>query len=277
MKVNMIRISKFRAIALFLAIVFITGSSLVACAGPEGPQGPQGPAGPQGIQGPQGVQGPVGPQGPQGPAGVTEQISQQPYATQIKDLIAMVEPTLVRIDITAPSFTAAGSGVIVDAAGYVLTNQHVIDGATQIKVTVMSGDSYGATVIKSGSDIDLALLKISSDRTDFKVASLGSAEDIFVGEDVFACGFPLGPDLPGPASFTRGIISAFRTFEGYDYIQTDVTINPGNSGGSGINLEGKFLGTPTAGVVPPFMDIENIGLVISVEKAKTFLQGAIGN
>jgi serine protease Do len=268
MRVTMIQISKFGAVALFLAIVFIIGTVLVACTGPAGAQGPEGPQGPQG---------PAGPQGPQGPAGLPGQVSQQASGMQIKDVIVMVEPTLVRIDITAPGFSAAGSGVIVDAAGYVLTNQHVIDSATTIKVTVMSGDSYEATVVKSDSDIDLALLKISSNRTDFTVALLGSAEDIFVGEDVLACGFPLGPDLPGPASFTRGIISAFRTFQGSDYIQTDVTINPGNSGGAVVNLEGKFLGIPTAGVVPPFMDIENIGLVISIEKAKTFLQGVIGN
>ena len=87
-----------------------------------------------------------------------------------------------------------------------------------------------------------------------------------------AAGFPLGPDLPGPATFTRGIVSAIRTLDSFRYIQTDVTINPGNSGGCIVNLDGKVLGIATSGIEPPRTDTENIGLAIPVDEVTTFIQ-----
>ena len=196
---------------------------------------------------------------------------------QIANVVKEVQPAIVRIDVTGPGFSAAGSGVILDSAGHVLTNQHVIANVTAITLTVMDGSAYSATIVKSDSNIDLAVLQISSSQNNFTPITLGSAADTYVGEDVLAVGFPLGPDLPGPATFTRGIVSAMRTMGGQDYVQTDVTINPGNSGGGLINFDGKLLGVPTAGIVPPRTDAENIGLAIPVEVAKTFIQSAIGN
>ena len=286
---------------LILASVF-----LAACTGATGPTGPQGPQGLQGLQGPagpagatgatgpQGLQGPAGPtgatgpQGPQGPAGpagptttltiittvqsVTTIISPQQNANLIKN----VEPTVVRLDVAGARFTAAGSGFIVDSRGYILTNQHVIDQTTRITATLLDGTSINAIVVASDANRDIALIKLTTTRTGFPTAVLGSSLSAVVGQEVFACGFPLGPDLPGPATFSKGIISAFRTFDGWKYIQTDTPINPGNSGGCLFDLSGNVLGITSAAIVPPNMDAEEINLVIPIDEVKTFIQNNVG-
>lgn len=215
-----------------------------------------------------GARGPAGPAGPLGLSGVT---------SAVVALVNSVEPTVVRLDVATPGSTMAGSGFIVDSRGYVLTNHHVIDQATQINVTVISGDSYNATVVASDAKRDLALLKMSTNRTGFATAVLGSSADMVVGLDVVAVGFPLGPDLPGPATFSVGIVSAIRTMHGLKYIQTDViTINPGSSGGPLVDLQGKVVGIAVAGVVPTYIDAEGIGLVIPIDEAKRFVQSGLG-
>ncbi len=91
-----------------------------------------------------------------------------------------------------------------------------------------------------------------------------------------AVGFPLGDLLPGPASFTEGIVSAKRTLQELAYIQTDVSISPGSSGGPLVDLNGKVVGVLTAGIVPPTIDAEGIGLAIPIDEAKPFIQNNVG-
>jgi len=138
-----------------------------------------------------------------------------------------------------------GSGVILSSDGIILTNNHVVDGASDIKVTLSDNKEYKAKVIGTDSKSDIAVLKI--DATGLPVLPIGDSSKLKVGDIVFAIGEPFG--LRGTA--TMGIISATgRGNQGIeqigDFIQTDAAINPGNSGGAMINLRGDLVGINTA-------------------------------
>ena len=187
----------------------------------------------------------------------------------VPQLVAMLEPSIVRIDVSGPGLRASGSGVIINSAGDVLTNNHVIEDASSVQVTLMDGTVYDGTVIATELDRDLAIVRLSSSRTDFPAATLGTSSNLIIGEAVVAMGYPLG--LEGMASFARGIASAVRTLEdGFSYIQTDAAINPGNSGGALVNLEGEVIGINVAKFVDT--DIEGIGLAIPIDEAKSFIE-----
>ncbi len=195
----------------------------------------------------------------------------------IAPIVKTIEPALVRLSVAGGAFTNWGSGFIVDARGYIVTNQHLAGEGLQANVTLMNGDTYIAKVVMSAAKRDIAVLKISSNRTDFTAAVLGTSASSMVGDDVIGAGFPLGSVLPGPATFSRGIISAFRTMNGVNYIQTDVvTINIGSSGAPLVNMEGKVIGITVGGVLPPNIDAEGIGLVIPIDEVKSFILDAIG-
>jgi serine protease Do len=139
-----------------------------------------------------------------------------------------------------------GSGVIVDKKGYILTNDHVIDQATKIQVT-LDGDpkNYTAKVIGADQETDLAVIKIDADR-ELPTARLGNSDGVQVGDWVLAFGSPFGLQ----ATVTAGIVSAKdrntvgRQFQ--RFIQTDAAINPGNSGGPLVNMAGQIIGINTA-------------------------------
>ncbi len=190
----------------------------------------------------------------------------------ITDLIPRIEPVVVRIDVTGTGFSASGSGFIIDKGGYILTNQHIIDAATLIKATLQNGRQYAAEETASNKDLDLAIIKLSPRFTDLPAAELGEISDIVLGEEVIAAGFPLGPNLPGPASFTRGIVSAVRELDNIDYIQTDITISPGSSGGCLVTMDGKVIGITNAAVISYHVNIENVGLAIPVDVIRSFIQ-----
>jgi serine protease Do len=205
--------------------------------------------------------------GPQGPAG-----SSTGSEVSFTAIVPQVEPAIVRIDVTIPNGLASGSGSIVDNRGYILTNAHVIANAQTIKVTLKDGTTFEATVIGSDTNQDLAIIKLTTTRTDFPVITLGTVSDVLVGEDVMTVGFPGGTDLPGPASFTNGIVSALRTYQGANYIQTDAPISPGNSGGALVTISGKMIGVPTAGLNPGFgQDFEDINLAIPIDQVNAFI------
>ncbi len=189
------------------------------------------------------------------------------------DVIAMVAPSVVRIDVAGPGWAASGSGVIITGSGYVLTNEHVIEDASTIRVTLMSGETYTGTVTDIHNTRDIAIVKITSNRTDFPAAVLGSSADVTVGERVVVIGFALG--LAGQASFTSGIVSAVRVDEldGLEYIQTDAAINPGNSGGPLVNLRGEVIGINTWKYVGG--DIDNLGFAIPIDDTQPFPAGII--
>ncbi len=204
----------------------------------------------------------VGPTGLPGPTAVP---------AVFEDVVPRIDPAIVRIDVTVAGGLDSGSGTIVDKRGYVTTNAHVVSGAQSISATLMDGTVLPATVVASSTSQDLALLKLTSGRTDFPVVTLGTMADVAVGKSVMAAGFPGGTNLPGPATFTEGVVSALRTYAGARYIQTDTPINPGNSGGCLFTLDGRMVGIPSAGLVPTGKDFENINFVIPIDMVSAFL------
>ena len=155
-----------------------------------------------------------------------------------------------------------GSGVIVSTDGYIITNNHVVDDAKQVKVTLMDEEKeYEAEVIGTDPEIDIALIKI--DATDLPVAELGDSDALKVGEWVVALGNPLGYEH----SVTAGIVSGKgrRLSTGIEsFIQTDTAINFGNSGGPLVNLKGEVIGINTA--ISPRG--QNIGFAVPVNMVK---------
>jgi len=143
-----------------------------------------------------------------------------------------------------------GSGFIVSPDGYILTNYHVVDGATKLVVEMSEGDEYEARVIGSDPNIDLALIKIDADDKRLPTVPLGDSSSLRVGEWVIAIGNPLGLEH----TVTAGVVSAMSrnlgigaTLPGVaSYIQTDAAINKGNSGGPLLNARGEVVGINTA-------------------------------
>lgn len=157
----------------------------------------------------------------------------------------------------------AGSGVIVSENGYIVTNNHVIDGASTIKVTTKDGKSYDAKLIGTAAPtLDLALIKIEA--TDLTAATLGNSDEIKVGEKAVAIGNPLG-QLGG--TVTEGIVSALNRDISIDEVtmnllQTNAEINPGNSGGGLFDDHGNLIGIVVAKSTGT--EIEGIGFAIPV-------------
>jgi serine protease Do len=195
-----------------------------------------------------------------------------------------IEPYTVYVEAGGRSGGGTGSGTIIRSNGYVLTNQHVISGATSIKVTLKTGESFSATLISSNADLDAAVLKLTTNRTDFPAAVIGSSASVIVGQEILSCGFPLGSDLFGnspfgPATFNHGMVSAIRNLASgntdnpnvrLDYIQIDADINPGNSGGGLFNLNGELIGIPAYGFAT------GVNAAIPIDAVKAMIQGAVG-
>ena len=137
--------------------------------------------------------------------------------------------------------TGSGSGFVVDAAGYILTNEHVINGQSRVTAVFDNGARLTATVIASDATRDIALLKVTAAGT---LTVLPFATEVREGEEVIALGYPLGDYsyLRGSMTVTRGIVSAFRMTGGVSYVQTDAAINPGNSGGPLLDTNGRVIG-----------------------------------
>ena len=136
-----------------------------------------------------------------------------------------------------------GSGVIVDAAGLVMTNNHVIEGATEVKIALADKREFEAEIVLKDARTDLAVLRVKDGRERFPAIELGNSDELQVGDVVLAIGNPFGVGQ----TVTHGIVSALaRTQVGItDYqffIQTDAAINPGNSGGALVDLSGRLVG-----------------------------------
>ena len=142
---------------------------------------------------------------------------------------------------------AGGSGVIISKDGYIVTNNHVIEGASTLRVKLSDGREFSATVIGSDPATDVALLKIEAQ--DLPTIPFGSSDDLRLGEWVLAIGYPMGLQ----STVTAGIVSAkARSLGAIDsrygiesFIQTDAAVNPGNSGGALVNIRGELVGINT--------------------------------
>ncbi len=166
-----------------------------------------------------------------------------------------------------------GSGVIISPDGYLLTNNHVVEGADEIEVVLNDSRRARAKVIGTDPDTDLAILKITLDR--LPVITLGNSDSLQVGDQVLAIGNPFGVGQ----TVTSGIVSALgrnqlgiNTFE--NFIQTDAAINPGNSGGALVDSNGQLMGINTA-IYSRSGGSMGIGFAIPVSTAKLVLEGIV--
>ena len=197
----------------------------------------------------------------------------------VQSILAKVQPGVVYIHTAAsragrfyPS-RGAGTGVILTPDGEVLTNAHVVAGATTIRVN-LAGEAQDreATLVAADAANDVALLKING-ASNLKTVELGSSDALRVGDDVVAIGNAL--DLKGGFTVTRGIVSALNRSIGAEdganlsgLIQTDAAINPGNSGGPLVNAGGQVIGINTA----VEGQAQNIGFAIAIDKIKPMLE-----
>jgi serine protease Do len=162
-----------------------------------------------------------------------------------------------------------GSGVIIDSSGTIVTNDHVIRGASAVHVVLADGRQIDAEVVGADAQNDLAVLHVQS-KTPLPAAKLGTSSDLMIGETVVAIGSPFGLTK----TVTSGVLSAMgRSFKAndqlyIDFLQTDAAINPGNSGGPLLNVDGEVIGINTA----IFSGAQGIGFAIPVDKVRRIVQ-----
>lgn len=208
----------------------------------------------------------------------------------IVQVVAAITPSVVTVTSDVTTSTpfggsdgeAVGTGFVVRADGFVLTNEHVIAGASAVTVTLASGEEHAATVVAEDPEHDLAVLRI--DAAELPAVTLGDSDGLALGETVVAIGYAL--DLSGGPTVTSGIISSLertidvrsssgpgstvRTYDGL--LQTDAALNRGNSGGPLVTLDGLVVGVNVAGGD----GVENIGFAIPIDAAASLLDQAFG-
>ncbi|TMR89020.1 S1C family serine protease [Nonomuraea basaltis] len=192
-------------------------------------------------------------------------------------ILAKIEPSIVTVRTRLVGVNAlmepvaeqgTGTGFVIGADGLIATNNHVVEGAQTITVTLRSGRTLTAKVLRSDPAADLAVLRV--DATNLPVATLGDSSTLRVGDPVIAIGNALA--LPGGPTVTEGIVSALDRTVQTDagarlkhVIQTDAAINPGNSGGPLVDASGRIVGINTAAAG----DAQNIGFSIAINGART--------
>lgn len=206
-------------------------------------------------------------------------------AMDVSDVVAKLRPSVVEIATESVSSgnsifgqyisQGAGSGVIYSADGYIITNNHVIDGASSITVKTMDGTEYPATLIGTDPQTDIAVIKV--DATNLTPAAIGDSDAIQVGEATIAIGNPLG-SLGG--TVTTGIISAVGreitvNNETMTLLQTDAAINPGNSGGGLFDVNGNLIGIVNAKNASS--EIEGLGFAIPISDVTSVITELIEN
>ncbi len=167
-----------------------------------------------------------------------------------------------------------GSGVIIDPKGIILTNDHVISGASRIVATTKTGQELACEVIGSDADNDLAVLRVKKPGAPLPTIKLGTSSDLLIGETVVAIGNPFGLSN----TVTAGVLSALgRSVPGEnqrvynDFIQIDAPINPGNSGGPVVNVQGDMIGVATAIIG----GAQGIGFAIPVDRARRIVSDLV--
>lgn len=163
------------------------------------------------------------------------------------------------------SASSAGSGVIIDPRGLVLTNAHVVAGAVAITAKDADGREWSARVVGMDEDLDLAVLRLDG-ASGLVAISLGSSDDLFLGEPVVAIGNPYGLGLTVSTGVVSSVAREVEIQRGVfqEYVQTDAAINPGNSGGALVNIHGELIGINTAILAQG----QGIGFAIPVDRAR---------
>jgi serine protease Do len=202
-----------------------------------------------------------------------------------QELVAEVAPAVVSIVTESVSYnwfwqavpqTGAGSGMIISSDGYIVTNNHVVEGANKVTVTLSNGSTYEAIIVGTDAETDLAVVKIDASGLDYLHFLNNSLERLSVLDPVVAVGNALA--LPGGPTWTLGVVSNLgRSIEVdtgvvlKDIIQSDAAINAGNSGGPLINMAGQVVGINVAIA----SNAENIGFAISTDTAIPVVQSLI--
>ena len=227
-----------------------------------------------------------------------QQSSRQPVSVQVKnvdgqtkmepaEVYASVVNSAVSINCSATSTNifgqqtqtaSSGSGFIITEDGYVVTNYHVVSGASSVEVTLYNGDTYDATVIGGDSDYDVAVLKINA--SGLQPVTLGESADVNVGDTVLAIGNPLGELI---FSMSQGIVSSCDraiNVDGtpFNMIQVDCSINPGNSGGPLVNLYGEVVGIVSAKYSTySSTTVEGLGFAIPISDVRSIITDIMEN
>ena len=202
----------------------------------------------------------------------------------VVDIAAEVGPSVVMVTTTSTVSTifgntlqqGSGSGIIISADGYIITNNHVIENSQMVKVVLSDGREFSARIVGADAKTDIAVIKID-DADNLTVAVMGDSDKIQVGEIAIAIGNPLGQQLTG--TVTQGVISAVnRTVEAeqntyVNLIQTDAAINQGNSGGALVNGYGEVIGINT--VKYAASGVEGIGFAIPINNAIPIVEDLI--
>ena len=185
----------------------------------------------------------------------------------VAEIYEKITPAIVSVEADLKDGLSSGTGCIIDSKGIILTSSHVIDSATNIQVTMSTGEVFkGETLSLLGKDKDLALIKISPKR-QLPTLNLGDSEKVKVGQRVLAIGNPFGFN----GTLTTGIVSRIDYTK--NKIQTDAAINPGNSGGPILNIHGEVIGISQS-IYNPDNNISNIGIgfAVPVNEAKNFIK-----
>ncbi|MDP4144516.1 MAG: trypsin-like peptidase domain-containing protein [Bacillota bacterium] len=204
----------------------------------------------------------------------------------ISKVAQTVGPAVVGIDNKVENFygqesqQSSGSGIIFRSDGYIVTNNHVINGADKVYVRLSTGKILQAKLVGADPTTDLAVIKV--DAKDLPVATFGDSSKVSVGETAIAIGNPLGEDFAG--SVTAGIISALNrnidvpdengNVTRYKVLQTDAAINPGNSGGALCNSAGEVIGINSLKLGSAY-NAEGMGFAISINEAKGVIQSLV--
>lgn len=225
--------------------------------------------------------------GPLGNFGLTEAKAAPAFDSEEEQNIGVYKkamPSVVNITSTQVAYDffyrpvpqqGQGSGFVLDKDGHILTNNHVVDGAQQVEVTLWNGKKYKATIVGTDPSHDVALLQIHG-ATGLQPATLSDSNGLLVGQRVYAIGNPFGFS----GTMTRGIISALRAVQlpsGVkidNAIQTDASVNPGNSGGPLLNSHGDVIGITTMIATNPNTNVDQsagIGFAIPIATAKAVL------
>ena len=200
------------------------------------------------------------------------------YAMNVNACVGIATQITTNVWGQVASASASGSGFILTSDGYVVTNNHVVEGATSVTVKLYNGDEYDAEIVGTDEMNDVALLKI--DATGLQTVTIGDSDQIEVGEEVIAIGNPLG-ELT--FTMTAGVVSALDREINTDgkpinMLQTDVAINSGNSGGGMFNVLGQLMGIPSLKYTSSYMSqasIDNIGMCIPINVAKPLIREAL--
>ena len=203
-----------------------------------------------------------------------EKMTTEQVATKVKPAVVGIAVYSQQSTVEASSY---GSGIIMSADGYIITNAHVVEGAVGLTITLENDEEYTGKVVGTDTKTDLAVVKIEAQNLTY--AEFGNSDQMKVGEDVLAIGNPGGPSLAG--SVTKGIVSAVNRTVGSSTsyslhcIQTDAAINPGNSGGALVNMYGQVVGINSSKIAKT--EYEGIGFAIAINEAKPIIDGLIQN